>query len=81
MPQTRATGWVRAIVCVCVCVCSGTHLHLCVCEQADQCNREPPARPGAGCLCEHESMVIEASSHSLFVSMQNMKGKLMVEQQ
>lgn len=37
-------------------------------------------RPGAGCLCKHESAVIEASSHSLFVSMQNMKSKLMVQQ-
>ena len=36
--------------------------------------------PGADCLCKHESTVIEASNRSLFVSMQNMKSKLMVQE-
>lgn len=31
-------------------------------------------------FCKQENMVIEASSHRLFVSMQSMKRKLMVEQ-
>ena len=76
MPWVRTIASTRAFMCVhwasFACVCASWRINV---------TEAPQPKPGAACLCKHESKVIEASSHSLFVSVQNIKSKLMVQQQ